>query len=364
MTVRSFWLTGAVLLVVLMSCREVDMVARHSDAGPDEAPCGVHGTQELTDAGTRCRCEAGFISRDPERCEAIGPLTGCDNKWCANGEVCELTSGRCVTVAPEHCGQSPEPIGTSAGPCSSDPDAGRESHCIAGLVCVNQFTTVLPDRNTLTWGGRCIEACDPCAPSCASKQCVTLSGRGGFCAPARLSGLGEPCGGGGVCGAGLVCANSDQKCRRPCLPDEPAHQHLTNSADFDTGFPSVLCGNDELCQMISLGISGDSFVCAGPVAQAGGPCVGVCLFPSRCNTGVFSFGPVADVCTADCSTTPCPEGIDCFMRLNPITLKPNYSCIRDHVLPVNQNCAENRNCAPPLVCRAATVSGTFRCAPP
>lgn len=354
-------LVAASLWVALLSCREVDLVARHDDRGLLAALCSGHGTWEVTDAGSRCRCESGFISRNAGSCEAIGPRTGCDNAWCASGEVCEVTSGRCVTVAPDHCGQSPEPIGTSVDACASDRDAGAESYCLAGFVCVNQFTAVLPDSGVLAWSGHCLEACDPCAPSCSSNQCVALPGRGGFCAPARLSALGERCLP-GVCGGGLTCT-AERECQTPCVPDDPAHQNVTTAVRVYHGFPSQLCAANELCKVTRPSIYGNSFACAGPIAQIGGPCVGVCPFPAQCD--VWGGDEVVErgVCSYDCSKMPCPEGIDCFKRSDPASQKPIYSCIRDDALELRQLCAEDRNCASSLVCLAVGV-GSLRCLPP
>ncbi len=298
------------------------------------------------DAMPTCLCNDGRWVIGT-RCEAA---SGCISSECDPGQVCRFDTGRCGAVD-SLCGWP----SSEGGSVMRYNQCNTENPCGDGLFCLASRYVLDPSTEEYGLGdGRCMPTCDPCAPSCPSGlHCVALGERpGGFCLSGSLIEVGSPCGARiGSCVSDAMCAPDVRICEAICRPLDPSWE----TAAFDSGFPSDDCRAGELCRRPMGSSERGSFVChRGEVVAIGQ----ACDFETFCEPGIpcstvpmMDWGSPYALCSYDCQTTPCPDGMDCVDLRDPHTFS-FHTCVPNHALPYGAKCVEDHHCSEDLVCRS------------
>ncbi|MAQ19805.1 MAG: hypothetical protein CMN30_34010 [Sandaracinus sp.] len=280
MTTARRLLPGAVALHVLLATalgcgggpepQPVEMPVVTLPSCERGAECG-EGTCRMANGEAWCECAPGFARTMPSRCVAlsaepacVGPrcdgAPGCLTPGdCAEGEVCERLTGRCLAREGLDLARATQPAGTgeegefcyvaSAGEVRGCGDLSAGDHCGAGLHCVPsgalEHTVVCgyPERRP----GVCRPTCDLAAPLCGpGRSCLFVAGSGGVCAPdgSVREGCGEA-----LCEPGAECVLGGQiggaahgRCRVPCEPGDVCPDGTECRADDDRFPAATFCG--------------------------------------------------------------------------------------------------------------------------
>ncbi len=258
---------------------------------PDAWHCPKH---LYGSAGVLATCDCGCGAPDPD-CKGKGPTVGCpdnaacvadkgvcDATWCASQSACKSPAW-CIGDYPAGDGTRkgvcapPNPIGFAPGhPCTTDEACATDLcvhgscriHCVIDAHCPSgQACAGTEQVHPLTGQGiGVVGVCHPAGAvgkSCAAhKDCASDELCLAFVDPKTLKPLarcgipyggtpeGLPCGDGGQCQTGLLCAGG--KCARPCHGGaadcaatqacQPAilHAGATSSPDDDVKVPACV----------------------------------------------------------------------------------------------------------------------------